>query len=78
MPAVHLVHLEVEEVDDGEDPESDDPGGIKLGDRRVHGPIGKGGERCPSRWRSTVTIVAAPNISSIIACLWRPLETRNS
>ena len=28
-PAVHLVHLEEEDADDGEDPESDDPGGIK-------------------------------------------------
>ena len=29
MPAVHLVHLEEEETDDGEDPESYDPGGIE-------------------------------------------------
>ena len=28
-PAVHLVHLEEEDVGDGEDSESDDPGGIK-------------------------------------------------
>ena len=28
-PAVHLVHLEEEDVDDGKDPESDDPGGIE-------------------------------------------------
>ena len=28
-PAVCLAHLEEEEVDGGEDPESDDPGGIK-------------------------------------------------
>ena len=28
-PAVCLAHLEEEEVDDGEDPESDDPGGIE-------------------------------------------------
>ena len=28
-PAIHLVHLEEEEMDDGKDPESDDPGGIK-------------------------------------------------
>ena len=28
-PTVHLVHLEGEETDDGKDPESDDPGGIK-------------------------------------------------
>ena len=27
-PAVHLAHLEEEDADDGEDPESDDPGGI--------------------------------------------------
>ena len=29
QPAVHLAHLEEEDADDGEDPESDDPGGIK-------------------------------------------------
>ena len=28
-PAVHLAYLEEEGADDGEDPESDDPGGIK-------------------------------------------------
>ena len=28
-PAIHLVHLEEEDADDGEDPESDDPGGIE-------------------------------------------------
>ena len=28
-PTIHLVHLEEEEADDGKDPESDDPGGIK-------------------------------------------------
>ena len=28
-PAVHLAHLEEEDVGDGEDPESDDPHGIK-------------------------------------------------
>ena len=28
-PTIHLAHLEEEEADDGEDPESDDPGGIE-------------------------------------------------
>ena len=28
-PAVHIAQLEEEDADDGEDPESDDPGGIK-------------------------------------------------
>ena len=28
-PALHLVHLEEEDADDGKDPESDDPGGIE-------------------------------------------------
>ena len=28
-PTVHLAHLEEEDADDGEDPESDDPGGIE-------------------------------------------------
>ena len=28
-PAMHLTQLEEEDADDGEDPESDDPGGIK-------------------------------------------------
>ena len=28
-PAIHLAHLEEEEADDGQDPESDDPGGIE-------------------------------------------------
>ena len=28
-PAIYLVHLEEEDVDDGKDPESDDPGGIE-------------------------------------------------
>ena len=28
-PAVCLAHLEEEDADDGKDPESDDPGGIK-------------------------------------------------
>ena len=28
-PTIHLAHLEEEEVDDGKDPESDDPGGIE-------------------------------------------------
>ena len=27
-PAIQLMHLEEEDVDDGKDPESDDPGGI--------------------------------------------------
>ena len=30
-PAIHLVHLEEEDADDGEDQESDDPGGIAGG-----------------------------------------------
>ena len=33
--------------------------------------------KMPKQMRNTVTIVAALNISSIIACLWKPLETRN-
>ena len=28
-PAIHLAHLEEEDADGGEDPESDDPGGIE-------------------------------------------------
>ena len=28
-PAIHLAQLEEEDADDGEDPESDDPGGIE-------------------------------------------------
>ena len=28
-PTIHLAHLEEEDADDGEDPESDDPGGIE-------------------------------------------------
>ena len=28
-PAIHLVHLEEEDADDGKDPASDDPGGIE-------------------------------------------------
>ena len=28
-PTIHLVQLEEEDADDGEDPESDDPGGIE-------------------------------------------------
>ena len=28
-PAIHLAHLEEEDADDGKDPESDDPSGIK-------------------------------------------------
>ena len=48
-PAVCLAHLEEEEVDNGKDPESDDPGGIEGGDGGVHGPIGKGSERCQNR-----------------------------
>ena len=28
-PVIHLTHLEEEDVEDGKDPASDDPGGIK-------------------------------------------------
>ena len=28
-PTIHLAHLEEEDADDGEDPKSDDPGGIE-------------------------------------------------
>ena len=36
-PTVHMAQLEEEDADDGEDPESDDPGGIKGVTGRIHG-----------------------------------------
>ena len=39
-PAVQLAQLDEEDTDDGKDPESDDPDGIKGSDRRIHGPAG--------------------------------------
>ena len=38
----------------------------------------QGQQRMPKPMRNAVTIVAAPDISSIIAHLWKPLETKSS
>ena len=59
-PAVHLAQLEDEDADDGEDPESDDPNGLKVVTKEL---------RMPKWMRSTATIAAALNISSVIAHL---------
>ena len=65
-PTVCLAHLEEEDADDGEDPESDDPGGIE----RVTGEFMVQLARVvkdAQQTRNAVTTVAAWNISSIIA-----------
>ena len=45
MPAVHLAHLEEQDIGGDEDQESDD----QHSHRRVHGMLGKGCQRHPSR-----------------------------
>ena len=37
--AIRLAKLEEEDADDREDPESDNPDGIKGSNRRIHGPV---------------------------------------
>ena len=48
-PTICLAHLEEDDADDGEDPVSNDPGGIEGLTRGLSGPISKDGEKCPSR-----------------------------
>ena len=49
-PAICLAHLEEEEVDDGEDTESDDLGGIKGATEEFMVQLARVVRRCPSRW----------------------------
>ena len=68
-PAIHLAHLEEEEADDGKDPESDGPGGIKGVTEEFMVQLARVVKRCPSRREALLPFYAAPNISSIIAHL---------
>ena len=67
-PAVHLAHLEEEDTGNDENPESDDPSGIK-GVTEEFWFVWQGWWKTPKQMRNAVTIVAAQNISSAIAHL---------
>ena len=76
-PAIHLAQLEKEDVDNGEDLESDDPGGIKGVTEEFMVWLARL-VKDAQQMRNAVTFVAALNISSAIAHLWKLLEKRNS
>ena len=67
-PAVHLVHLEEEDVGYDEDQERNDPGRIKGVTEKLWF-IWQGLLKMPMQMRSTATNVATWNISSSITCL---------
>ena len=66
-PAVHLVHLEEEDVGDDEDQESDDPSEESKELWKSSWYTWQGPLRMPKQMKNAATIVAAWNISSIIA-----------
>ena len=65
---MHLAHLEEEDACDGEDPESDDSSGIEGVTKELMVHLARA-VKTPKQMRNTVTIVAALNISSVIAHL---------
>ena len=68
-PAIHLAQLEEEDADDGEDTESDDPGGIKGVTEEFMVQLARVVQDAQADEKHAVTIVAALNISSVIAHL---------
>ena len=67
-PTVHLTQLEEEDADDGEDPESDDSGRIEGVMEEFMVQLARAVKDAQADEKHC-TIVAALNISSVIACL---------
>ena len=76
-PAVCLVHLEEEEADDGKDPKSDDPGGIKGVMEEFMVQLARAVKDAQSDEKCCYHC-SSPEHLFIIAHLWKPLEITNS
>ena len=66
---IHLAQLEEEDADYGEDLESDDPGGIEGVTEEFMVQLARAVKDAQMDEKCTATIVAALNISSVIAHL---------
>ena len=78
-PTIHLAQLEEEDADDSNNPESDDPNRLEgvMEEFMVWYDLLEQ-LKMPKQMKSAATIVAALNISSVIAHLRKLLGTRNS